>query len=106
MSAHTKRFFESPHPDNQDYDEIRRDCFDRMKLFKDWVFRAADKSLAWEDAVANVTFRGYSLNQERVQWSGSGPRYYLRHMDGRTVTSKRQNRSANHCTYYSTNDLK
>ena len=68
VSAHTKRFFESATVDNQDYEEIRRDCFERRKLFKDWVFRAADKSLAWEDAIANVTFKGYRLNQERVQW--------------------------------------
>ncbi len=66
-----KRLFESPgvtYRTVQDYEHIRQSCLSRGRLFKDPLFRASDKSLAWEDAQNHTESIGFKTKKDPVVW--------------------------------------
>ena len=67
----TKRLFESTaisFQNYQDYEHIRQNCVTRGRLFKDPLFRASDKSLAWEDAQNHTESIGFVMKKSPVVW--------------------------------------
>ncbi len=71
VSVATKRLFESTaisFQNYQDYEHIRQNCVTRGRLFKDPLFRASDKSLAWEDAQNHTESIGFVMKKSPVVW--------------------------------------
>ena len=68
VSVASKRLFENIVVSYQEYERIRRSCVERGHLFKDPVFRASDKSLAWEDAQNHTESIGFKMKKDQVVW--------------------------------------
>jgi len=68
VSVSSKRLFESASLSHQDYERIRASCTERGRLFKDPLFKASDKSLAWEDAQSHTENIGFKLKKDPVIW--------------------------------------
>jgi len=68
VSVSTKRLFENASLSYQDFDRIRETCVSRGRLFKDPIFKASDKTLAWEDAQNHTESIGFKMKKDPVHW--------------------------------------